>query len=214
MKRDVGFYVEADVATVSCAYLNAASHKPFERDCTQEPFYAFTFGVNFSMKYNMNGGSCCIRFMPCGTGTAVNMRFSLAQVAGARYERYAEDLNKALQAFLPIAPTPAKYNADDFLKPENQITPANLRQSAQPVFKEEFQAEPIAAAAQSTVLTANTETPNADVKFCANCGNKMEADHRFCTKCGTPVLQQKICSNCKIPVKENDAFCGNCGTHL
>ena len=95
MRRDIGFYVEADIAQVYKAYLSAAVNPPFERDCRDEPFHTISFGVNYSFKYNMNGGSCNIHLMPYGTGTAVNMRFSIAQLVGARYEAYAEDLNKA-----------------------------------------------------------------------------------------------------------------------
>jgi hypothetical protein len=132
MRRDICFYIEADVKSVYQAYLNAATHSPFDRSCQQQPYHMISFGVNNSFKYNMNGGACTLHFMPQGTGTAVNMRFSIAQLMGARYERYAEDLNKAMQAFLPVAIRQASYNVDDFLKPQNQLTPSSFQPAPAP----------------------------------------------------------------------------------
>lgn len=192
MKRDFGFYVEATIEQVYQAYLMAAVNKPFERTCTQQPFHTISFGVNYSFKYNMNGGGCHIHFMPCGSGTAVNIRFSIAQLVGARCEKYAQDLNKAMQAFLPVVPRPATYDMDEFLKPENQVTPAVSQQPATPA--------PTAPAAS----------------FCVNCGNPLAPNARFCAQCGTPVSapQQKVCPHCQTPAKENASFCTACGTRL
>lgn len=173
MRRDLGFYVEAKIADVYQAYLNAATHKPFERDCKEEPFHTISFGMNFSMRYNMNGGSCNLHFMPCGSGTAVNIRFVVAQLAGARYEAYAQELNKAMMVYLPVMPQPAQFNMDDFLKPENQITPGTYRQSIP------------AAPAPSAQPAQQQMTP----RFCANCGNALQPGSRFCTRCGKAVAE-------------------------
>lgn len=195
MRRDIGFYIEANIEQVYNAYLKAAQNKPFERDCSTEPYHTISFGVNFSMKYNMNGGSCNIHLMPWGTGTAVDMRFSIAQLAGAHYERYAHDLNTAMQAFLPVVARPAEYNMDDFLKPENQVTPATLPKQAAP-----------AAIPAATPAAAPTGV------FCSKCGNPLAPNGRFCSQCGTPV--QRVCPNCQAPASSNAAFCTACGTRL
>lgn len=202
MRRDIGFYVEANIEQVYKAYLNAAVNKPFERSCNEEPFHTITFGLNFSMKYNMNGGSCHIHFMPCGSGTAVNIRFVIAQAVGARCERYVEDLNTAMQAFLPVVPQPASYNMDDFLKPENQITPASVAQPAAPVVA------PAAAPVAAPISPA--------ASFCASCGNALAAGSRFCSRCGKPVAvpKAKVCPACQAPAQENALFCAKCGTRL
>ncbi len=199
LRRDVGFYVEAPVQTVYQAYLNAATHEPFERDCKQEPFFSISFGVNFSFKYNMNGGACTLHFMPYGTGTAVNMRFSVAQLAGARYERYAEDLNRAMQAFLPVIPRPAQFNVDDFDKPENQVRTAAVPQ----------QPTPVTVAPPVTV-----QQPQTTFKFCTKCGNPLPMDARFCSKCGNAVPVSRTCPSCGVPTKEGASFCTACGTRL
>ena len=202
MRRDIGFYVEAKIDQVYQAYLNAASNPPFERDCTQEPYHTISFGVNYSFKYNMNGGSCNIHFAPSGTGTAVNMRFSIAQAAGARYEKYASDLNNAMRAFLPVALYPAEYNMDDFLKPENQITPATL--------------QPLPVPSNEPVAPAAAPQADADVRYCTGCGSALTPGVRFCSQCGTPTSApaQKCCPNCNAPAKDGAAFCTQCGTRL
>lgn len=192
MRRDIGFYIEANIEQVYQAYLNAATNKPFERTCSQEPLHTISFGVNYSFKYNMNGGSCHIHFMPSGTGTAVNFRFSIAQAGGARCEKYAQDLNNAMQVFLPVSPLPASYNIDDFLKPENQVTPETLQQPA------------------PAAVPAAPATPVGTL--CSKCGNALTPGGRFCAHCGTPT--QKLCPNCKTPAQDGALFCASCGTRL
>lgn len=202
MRRDLGFYIEADIEQVYQAYLNAAVNKPFERTCDQEPLHTISFGVNYSFKYNMNGGRCTIHLMPCGSGTAVNFRFSIAQAAGARYEKYAADLNSSMQNFLPVAIRPATYDMDEFLKPENQVTPATLRRSAAP-------------AAPAAPVTPAAPTASA-AAFCTGCGKALTPGGRFCPQCGTPVAAPapKVCPNCHTQAEEGAAFCVSCGTRL
>lgn len=194
MRRDVGFYVEADIRQVYDAYLKAAMNPPFERSCKQEPLHTISFGINFSFKYNINGGSCNIHLMPMGAGTAVNIRFSLAQAAGARYELYANNLNAAVQRFLPVRITPANYNMDDFLRPENQLTEASAPQA-------------IVAPQQAP---APTPQP-APAGFCTACGNGLQAGARFCGKCGAAVKQERVCVSCQAPLQEGSIFCTACG---
>ena len=179
MRRDLGFYVEAKIADVYQAYLNAATHAPFDRDCKEEPFHTISFGMNFSMRYNMNGGSCNLHFMPCGSGTAVNIRFVVAQLVGARYEAYAQELNKAMQKFLPVIPMPAKFNMDDFTKPENQVTPGTYRQS--------IPAAPVAAPAMANPAPMPAAQTQFVSRFCTNCGTPLSEGSRFCTQCGAAV---------------------------
>lgn len=237
MRRDIGFYIEANIQQVYEAYLNAATHKPFERTCDQTPYHTISFGVNFSVKYNFNGGACNIHFMPSGTGTAVNMRFSLAQAFGARYEQYAHDLNRAMQEFLPVIPRSAKYNMDDFLNPANQITPANLQSSAAAVPSAaagcvpsstvyhtpptRAQTSPAYSAPAQTPPTYNApvqpqDTHTAEVRYCAKCGSALIPGALFCIQCGTQlkVPAPRICSNCQTPAPDDTMFCTQCGCRL
>lgn len=171
MRRDVGYYVEASVEQVYHAYLQAAKNKPFERDCKEEPYCTIGFGVNYSFKYNMNGGACNIHFAPSGSGTAVNMRFSIAQLAGARYEKYAEDLTASMQRYLPVAVCPASYDMDEFLLPQNQVKPG--------------MAQPAAVQVTGGKFCPQCGTPAARERVCPNCNAPAEESARFCSSCGT-----------------------------
>ena len=194
MRRDVGFYVEANVEQVYQACLQAAMNKPFERECKQEPFHTISFGLNFSFKYNMNGGACTIHFMPSGSGTAVNMRFSVVQAVGARYEKYAQDLSNAMRVYLPVPIHPANYDMEAFVKPENQVLPTTCQNSAAPV---------------SQVMTP-------DVRYCVSCGSALAPGSRFCSQCGAQlsVPIPKVCPMCNTPAENNAKFCAACGAHL
>ena len=210
MRRDIGFYIEADVKTVYEAYLKAATNKPFERSCKQEPYHTIAFGVNYSFKYNMNGGACNIHFMPHGSGTAVNMRFSIAQGVGARCEKYAQDLNRAMQAFLPVTPRSTAYNMDEFLKPQNMITPATYQKAAAPA------PAPVAAPAPAPVAAPVPVAAPApsNVQYCVGCGTQIIPGSRFCCGCGREVSANKTCPNCGSSAPQNAAFCPGCGTRL
>ena len=210
MRRDIGFYVEAGLEQVYSAYLMAATHEPFERDCKQEPYHTISFGVNYSFKYNMNGGACTIHFMPYGNGTAVNMRFSIAQAVGARYERYAEDLNRAMAKILPVAIREAKYDMDEFLRPENQVTPADICGTSVSPRTTPIAADPAPAPAPASTIESS------ESKFCSSCGARLDEGARFCSKCGRPVSApaKKLCPSCGKEDKPDDAFCSSCGSKL
>ena len=116
MRRDVCYFFSADVVSVYNSYMTAATNSRFRRNCNQEPYHTISFGLNFSMKYNMNGGACTIHFIPYHGGTAVDLRFSVAQVAGARYEKYAKDLTSAAMDVLGVPAQLFSLNIDEFLK--------------------------------------------------------------------------------------------------
>lgn len=219
MRNDIGFYIEADVASVYNAYLKALKGEPFRKSCNEQPYHTISFGLNPSLRFNINGGSCHIHLMPHGVGTAVNIRFTVVQAVSPRYGKYAEILNNTFMKYLPVQPHPAKYNMDDFLRPENQVVPSNAAEPAcAPV---PVAAEPACAPAPAVAEPATAPAPVAAEpavasvpRFCGNCGAKLESNLRFCTQCGTPIAKPKVCANCNTPAKENDRFCGNCGTKL
>ncbi len=212
MRRDIGFYIEAPIDRVYQAYLTAASSAPFERDCKKEPYHTISFGVNYSWKYNMNGGSCNIHFMPYGTGTAVNIRFSLAQAMGARYESYAENLNEQVQRLLMVSIREREYEMDDFVKPENQVTPATL----QNLYAPPAAPAPVYQPAPQAQLHQPAPQAAPNVRICGNCRNPLDADARFCPYCGVPAVAPtpSVCPNCHAPAKPGAAFCAYCGTRL
>ena len=167
MRRDVCYYFPTDVKTLFDAYARAAVSPPFERECKFEPYHTINFGLNFSMKYNMNGGACILHFMPLPDGAAVDLHFVIAQAFGARYEAYAADLTKQAAAILGLQPLPAEIDVDVFLKEENKVSPAPVAVAPPPA------PAPVAAPAPAPVA-----------RFCTRCGSPIGAGDRFCTRCG------------------------------
>jgi len=188
MKRDACYYFSADVRRVYDGFLAAAQNPPFERTCSQEPYYKFQFGLNFSFKYNMNGGSLTLRFIPYNNGTAVNFRFSIAQAVGARYEKYAEDLVAHAVPRIGVMAQPCNIDVEAFLNPINQVSA-------------------FAAPAPAAMPAGKT---------CVSCGCQLNADAKFCMHCGAPQAQQQkpFCSQCGAKLPEGAQFCSQCGTKL
>lgn len=196
MRRDICYFFPAVVDRVYNAYLTAATNARFRRDCKQEPFHTISFGLNFSMKYNMNGGACTVRFIPHMNGTAVNLRFSIAQLAGARYEKYAIDLTNDAAAVLGVPSQKIKIDVNAFLAPENKVVAAG-------------QPAPAPVAAPQPVTT-----PVSGI-VCSNCQNPLGERDKFCGKCGTPApKKKKFCPNCGTEAVDDPEafFCTECGT--
>ena len=187
MRRDICYYFDAPVPQVYQGYLSATGNDQFRRECREEPYHTLTFGLNFSMKYNFNGGSCVIRFIPWQNGTAVNLRFSLAQAAGARYEWYDRDLTAAASAIIGAVAQPTKVPVDYFLNPANQVV-ANAPPPT-----------PAPKAAPQGV-------------FCIECGRQLPEDAAFCCYCGAKVPpKEHRCSACGRINPDEAKFCAYCG---
>ncbi len=50
------------------------------------------------------------------------------------------------------------------------------------------------------------------VENCPNCGDKVDANENFCSKCGAQIY--KKCPKCKTVNEAGDTFCRNCGKSL
>jgi len=162
MRRDVCYFIPADVPSVYNAYLAAASNNKFRRECNQEPYHTISFGLNFSMKFNMNGGSCHIHFIPYQGGTAIDLRFSIAQLAGARYEKYASELTYDAMQVLGVNAQLFELDIEEFVKDSNKITPQNISASA-----------PVQVPVQKNFSSGCGSKANAGDVFCGNCGKKL-----------------------------------------
>lgn len=202
MRRDICYFFAVDVQTLYNAYLTVAQNDKFRRSCGQEPYHTLSFGLNFSMKYNFNGGACTLRFIPCQGGSAVNMRFSIAQAAGARYEKYAKDLTDGVTALLGIAAMKSEINVETFLAPENKVY-------AQPA------AAPQPASAPQAAAPCAPDQNEADVKRCANCGKPIKDGDKFCSGCGQAIISNKrFCTQCGKETVADAVFCSACGNKL
>ncbi len=166
MRRDLCYYFAADVCSVYNAYLMAAGNQQFRRECRQEPYHTLSFGLNFSMKYNMNGGSCTIHFIPYQNGTAVDLRFSIVQLAGARYGKYAKDLTNTVVSILNIPAREFRLDIEEFTKDCNKVV------------------------LQRMPVQANVPpSPIEQSRFCFNCGKQIDDNNNFCIYCGAKVVK-------------------------
>lgn len=50
------------------------------------------------------------------------------------------------------------------------------------------------------------------VENCPKCGDKVDANENFCSKCGAPIYTK--CNECNTVNKTTDEFCRNCGKKL
>ena len=192
MRRDVCYYFAADVVSVYNAYLAAATNQKFRRIVTQEPYHTISFGLNMSFKFNMNGGACTLHFIPYQGGTAVDLRFSLAQVMGARYGAYAQELTNDASAVLGVIGQKFELDINLFLNDANKVVPA----------------------AVSAAPTQAAAAPQPQ-KACSNCGNALGADAAFCPSCGTKAdADKRYCPQCGNPCSPDGKFCAKCGNKL
>jgi len=176
MRRDVCHYYEKSLPEVFAAYQAAAQQK-FGKDCRAEPYHTVSFGLNFSFKYNMNGGAATVHLMPYLTGTAVDVRYSIAQLYGARYGAYDKELTNYVVGLLGVPAGDIQLNVEQFLLPQNQVSASAAPQAA---------AAPVPAAA-APIPPAPQPAPVTEARFCVNCGKPLRPGARFCPACGTKI---------------------------
>ena len=164
MRRDLAFFYPLPPEQVFNAFAQAANQR-FGKSCKAEPFVKLSFGLNYSFKYNMNGGSVTAHFMPYQNGTAIDLRYSVAQLLGARYQKHAQDLTKFTDAILGMKASKIELDINQFLAYEQGAAAA----------------QPIPAAVLCCASCGRAATPGA--KFCAGCGNALQQSV-FCTACG------------------------------
>lgn len=188
MRRDLCYFYPVDVCTLYNVYLTAASNPPFDKTCKQTPYHTISFGLNYSLKYNMNGGACTLHFIPWQNGSAINMRFSIVQSLGARYKAYAEDLNNCVAKLLGIPGKETAIDVELFLDPRNQVAiapgmmpppPAQPVPVAQPMAARQ---QPYPPVQQSAFPQAQPPAPK--INFCPQCGAPVQGVANFCNKCG------------------------------
>ena len=179
MRRDVMHYYERSIADVYGAYKAAAMQK-FGKDCREEPYHTLSFGLNYSFRYNMNGGACTVHFMPYNTGTAVNIRYSIVQLAGARYGAHDKEMSTFVTSVLGVPAMDLKIDPEIFLLEQNKVYAGSYTTPAAPAYQP---APPV----QQPVQTYQP-APAASPKFCARCGNRLSPGAKFCGGCGNKIL--------------------------
>ncbi len=169
MRRDLFFIYDAPVISVYNAYRQAVK-TVFGKDADSTDFHSITFGLNLSFKYNMNGGACHIHLMPYKNGTAVGVRYSIAQLVGARYQAHCKDMANEVEKILGVISRTETLDMEEFLKAENKVVSVDAPYSLD----------------KSTYTAQSTDALNTPkkFKFCAECGTKLDMTANFCVSCG------------------------------
>ena len=164
MRRDVVYYYEAPLNAVFAAFVQAANQQ-FGKNCKIDQGKTISFALNYSFKYNMNGGAVTAHFMPYQNGTAVNLRYSVVQLFGARYMRHANDLTGFVNGLLHVSGSVIELPVQQFLDYEAQTPSAGVQVQSE----------------QSPYVPPQT----AQTVFCPRCGAPISAQAAFCPRCGS-----------------------------
>ena len=209
MRRDLVFFYPLPPEPVYRAFVQAANQR-FGKECKFEPFVKLSFGLNYSFKYNMNGGVLTVHFMPYQNGTAIDLHYTVVQLAGARYKKHAQDLTQFTDSVLGTRATTLVLDANHFLAYEQSASPVQPMQqiqSSQPV-------QPVQSA--QPVQPVQTQEPvqyaSAEVCRCDSCGREILPGAKFCAGCGKPLSQKKFCFSCGAQLNAEARFCSSCGT--
>ncbi|MCR5348212.1 MAG: zinc ribbon domain-containing protein [Bacilli bacterium] len=157
MRRDLFHYYKGDVKTVFDAYYKILRQEPFRKEPTIIPNKLITFGIGFSFKFNMNGGAVHIHFAKRGEGTAVQVRFTIAQLFGARYKAYDKLMCDHVEKVLGYRGEPMNVLGDEYF-------------DAQPEPEPEPKSTP--------------SLPQGGAAFCPKCGQKLNPGDKYCPSCG------------------------------
>ena len=130
MRRDLVYFYPAPMKLVYDAFYNAANQR-FGKDCKADPFKTLQFGLNYSFKYNMNGGSITAHFMPYQNGIAVNLRYTIIQAFGARYQKHAQDYTAYVDGLLNVKGALIQLPVEQFLDYESRTPSGVLPQQMQ-----------------------------------------------------------------------------------
>ena len=173
MRADIGHFYPVPIENVFYAYKQAIKEK-FKKDADATPCHTLVFGLNFSFKYNMNGGGCHVHFMPSGNGTAVAIRYTVAQAVGANYKGHDRDMTAEVQRILGVTAQEFDFDMDTFMAQKEQyVAYCKSQIYSAPVF------------VQSPPPMQMNEPPQPSMAlFCTKCGNAFGEADRFCMRCG------------------------------
>ncbi len=120
MKKEFFCYYEKEPIEVFHAYRQAASQR-FKKSIHAEEYWKLSVNWLTMWKYNMNAGACEINLIRHGTGTAVCVSFSVAQLYGARFDTCYNDMNGHVAAILGTAPQSVQVKKGMFLRKSNKV---------------------------------------------------------------------------------------------
>ena len=189
MKKDLCYFYPVPVEPVFDAFVQAAKRQ-FGKNCKIDAYKTLNFGLDYSFKYNMNGGSLTLHFMPYQGGTAIDMRYTMVQLVAGRYQKQGNDVLAFTDAALGVKAQPISLDINQFLAYEAS-TPSAAQQPVQPV---------------QPVQQAQVPLPQQPVQYQPKPQPVQQAytapARKFCVNCGAPLTV------------ENAAFCMQCGCKL
>ena len=129
MRRDLYHYFNEQIETVFNAYAKVLSEPPFGKAPATTPYSMITFGIGYSFKYNMNGAAVHIHFARKGNGTAVQVRYTIVQLFGARYQAYDNLLTSKVELALGARSQAMSPLSDSYFETEQS---SNLYSPSKP----------------------------------------------------------------------------------
>ena len=199
MRRDCFHYYPCPVEKVFEAYAKALSNPPFKKVPTLQKYSLITFGIGFSFKFNMNGARVFVHFMPQGQGTAIQVRFTIVQIALARYQAYDDLMTQHVEQILGIKSKPMDGSAfvggqldnmpgDGDEVPEPMPLPQGETPEPMPLPQGEVpEPLPLPESNQPNPAPAPAPAPQNAPKFCSNCGAPLAPGAKFCSNCGAKI---------------------------
>ena len=206
MKRDIFYYYPSPIEAVYEAH-TAAIKDVFGKSGDGKAPHTVSFELNFSLKYNMNGGVCRIHLKSYREGTAVRLCYTVAQAVGAKCEAHAGELAKAVGTALNsvaerLSMTAEVFESCDKADEEPIKDPLDLPPVTEPapVYKAPevynmplYGAPPIYTAptgraqpvyGNSPFSPAAQASTQPQARFCSRCGKPFKTDDKFCSGCG------------------------------
>lgn len=189
MRRDLFYFYPSDIDSVYVAYQRAIRDR-LGKEAEGVPVHTLVFGLNFSFKFNMNGGGCHVHFMRYRGGTAVNIRYTIAQATGARYEAHADELNLAVDNILQLKAQKVNLDAELFeaSKEERPLAFGAPKATPQPTYNPPMtfnEPTPMRSYAPMNNNPAPISAQSMErARFCGQCGTPFQGDANFCANCG------------------------------
>ena len=152
----------------------------FDKVADATPFHTLSFGIPPSFKYNMNGGACNVHLMPYQGGTAVNVRYSIVQLAMARCGAHNKSMAGRVENILCVKSSELNIPVEVFL-------------NNKPLVNASINVQSNVAVAPQTTPTCQPNQPQSAPQqtaqgvlpnFCSKCGTRFSEGARFCVKCG------------------------------
>ncbi len=242
MKRDLTYFYPVPLPNVYNAYVQTAIQR-LNKNCEQKPYFTISFALNYSFKYNMNGGACTIHFMPYQNGTAVNLRYTVVQLLGARYEAHANEINKFAGSILGVNAQKINLDVNLFLNyaagaasqaprgqyqqapapAQNNYAPAQAQQPSSQQAPQPVPQRAPQAAQQPMPQPVQQPIPQPVQQNAPQPSPQQSAGTVICSGCGKRLTaDSRFCTSCGKPVSGAPAapaapaaaVCPHCGKQL